>query len=106
MLAFEGLLFASLGFAWNDGRLLVELVLAPLGAGVALLTRSSLLVQVEAVHELEMWWDDNRGDYVGPDVVGIRKQRRGFKQILWPWNALPWSFAAAWTIAALISVGR
>jgi hypothetical protein len=74
-------------------------VLGGVGALICFFTWQALRVSPDAVESLLGWWEQHgRGRYVGPDVIGTRVERKGFKALLWPWNALPLIISVAWLL--------
>jgi hypothetical protein len=100
---FNGFLFASIAFAWEKSGLLVT-VIALLGIAVSILSGTALLASNKAFRDLYEWWQKKKPEnYDGPDVIGLRpryKDRPG--RWLTPWAILPFLFASAWFIIALI----
>ena len=72
LVTLHGLLFASLGFAWKDGKELVPLI-----SGLGILTSYSIRIHLKladhAIKTLVARWDQfGKDDYTGPDVIGLR----------------------------------
>lgn len=100
---FNGFLFASIAFAWDKSWLLV-FVLASLGIAVSLLSGTALLAANRAFRELYDWWQNKKPEnYDGPDVIGLPPRYKGWPgSWLNPWGILPFLFALAWFIIAII----
>jgi hypothetical protein len=101
----QGLLFASLGVAWDKPRasLLIP-ILCGLGIGTAVTILLSLIGASRAQAQLIAWWDIHRPEsYAGPDIVGLRPASSKLGVLLDPWNWLAAMFVAAWLA---VIVGR
>lgn len=101
LLTLQGLLFASLGFAWGNARSLILLL-----SVVGILTSVSILYMLrlaqQAIAGLIKTWDLNRSqNYDGPDVIGIRP-RQAVHRWFSPSFILPMIFIIAWTIVPLL----
>jgi len=96
---FQGLLFASLGFAWQkqDSKCLI-VIFSLLGMIVSALLFCTLLTSTIASMNLLKCWDRLKPKtYDGPDVVGFApKKCRLFRMVIAPWNLIPLFFIAAW----------
>jgi hypothetical protein len=109
----QGLLFAALGFSWDnqDAHLLVY-CLCLLGSLIALSSLVTLASGDEAINNTLYWWDIHKPiDYFGPDVIGLTSNGIGnrnplylrffsirFKanKMIYPWYVLPRLFIGAW----------
>jgi hypothetical protein len=103
-LTIQGLLFAALGFGWDKSWVLVSGVLAPAGVVICLSCRSTLILGPMTVGDLLRRWDETSKGYAGPDVVGARFDFRGWRQLIWPWNAIPLALGLAWVAAGVLRV--
>lgn len=94
----QGLLFASLGVAWDKPTASALLpILCGLGIGTAVTILLSLIGASRAQAQLIAWWDIHRPEsYVGPDIVGLRPASSKLGVLLDPWNWLAAMFVAAW----------
>ena len=107
----EGLLFASLGFAWKDAQQLIY-ILCLLGLATAISSSRELKLSSMGITHLKNWWhtwlqQHEPEVYVGPPVIGLNLEGRakgrgewGF--ILRPAKSLPWLFAGAWILLCLL----
>ena len=68
MAAFNGLLFAALGFAWDKpGATFLTTVFSVLGVAASFLNGLALIYASNAQRRLLIWWHNNRPDpYAGP----------------------------------------
>ncbi len=94
----QALLFAALGFSWENSPLLLTLLIAVIGLSTTWSIGSAIAVYDPSVRRLYQWWKDNLpAEYpAGPHVIGIWLPPSGCRKYLQPWRALPWIFAAAW----------
>lgn len=101
----QGLLFASLGVAWDKSTASSLLpILCGLGIGTAVIILLSLVGASRAQAQLIAWWDAHRPEsYAGPDVLGLRPANSKLGGLLDPWNWLAAMFVAAWLA---VIVGR
>ena len=94
LVTLQGLLFASLGFAWKDGKEMIP-VLGSLGIVTSLATGLSLYFAIKSIDTLLA---DERGmrelGYTGPRVIGHQDQ--SIVRLLLPWFLLPCAFTVAW----------
>jgi hypothetical protein len=95
----QGLLFAALGFIWDKTDVVVLMrVLCGVGILMSAIVLSTLVTASKAQRELLKWWDDNKEDYDGPDVIGCRPSRLRFARYAAPWSVIAMTFIAAWAI--------
>jgi hypothetical protein len=125
LFALNGFLFAALGFAWADAESTsLVLVLAAVGAVVALSVQRSLATSVLAISKLSRLAEnlDPTGDFPPPQVIGLRSRERAEERrrvqaerrhrgtswliVLDPWRFLPWCLAAAWIAVAVLRLVR
>jgi hypothetical protein len=93
----QGLLFASLAFAWDKSAPLAFL-LAGLGIATAIsLGWATALVSL-ASKSIYKWWTENvpAEERERRLVVGLWGPSRGVMRMLRPWRALPLIFVIAW----------
>ena len=100
--AFQGALFGSLVFAWQnkDSNWLV-VVFSVLGAFIAANIFLSIVASTLALQNILKEWDRRKPkDYSGPDIIsyapGSPGSRRLWAMLLAPWCMIPLSFIAAW----------
>jgi hypothetical protein len=100
LLTFQGLLLASLGFAWGaKGSKPLVRIFAGLGIVVSVVSVFGLLTATNAMYGLVDWWSQHRpADYAGPDVIGASVPLRWPRvfRYLTPWNLFPLLFVVAW----------
>jgi hypothetical protein len=119
----QGLLFATLGFAWDkqDAHLLIY-GCCIVGSLIALSSLIALASGDEAINRTIYWWDIHKpDDYHGPDIIGLTINALGdrqsfllrifFKEFkitksLYPWYFLPRLFIAAWIVVAILNYFR
>ena len=104
----QGLLFASLGFAWDkkDTKVLIA-VFSFIGVMVALSAWSSLIISNEARRDLVVWWDNNKPvSYTDPDVIGTRAFDGTLTRLMRPWRALPFLFILGWIFVFFVNLSR
>ena len=98
--AFQGLLFAALGFSWGKkGSEPLANIFCLLGISVSiLLALISLFNASLATRRLLIWWYENKpSNYEGPGVIGFAPRHpRSFLILIPPWNLLPLCFLFAW----------
>jgi hypothetical protein len=105
LVTLQGLLFASLGFAWKDAKELVY-VISALGILISISAFSALILWYRASKSILNEWRDHKPvDYNGPDVIGYRSQSK-FWGFLRPWYFLPIIFAVAWLSVIVINLRR
>jgi hypothetical protein len=96
----QGLLFASLGFAWKDGNELIP-ILGLLGIATSLSTLLSLYYAIDTIETLFTQWGKRcNQSYSGPDVI-IHKHKTRIR-LLFPWFVFPFTFALSWTVVLLL----
>ena len=72
LVTLHGFLFAALGFAWKDGKVLIPL-LGFVGVFTSLSIMYHLFLSHLAIGRLVGMWENNKPDpYDGPDVIGHR----------------------------------
>lgn len=100
MAAFNGLLFAALGFAWGKpGARFLTLVFSSLGLLSSLLSGIALVFAADSLRRLMLWWEANRPeDYNGPGVMGAnpRAGKKLYGFYFTPWILLAVVFAGGW----------
>jgi len=105
--AFNGLLFASLGFAWGkpDARA-ISIIFCLLGIASSLLTGSGLLFASLAQRRLLRWWFAKRpADYDGPGVMGQEPLDKGMTSMYFtPWFLLAMIFVLGWCAVLVVAV--
>jgi hypothetical protein len=98
--AFNGLLFAALGFAWDKPETkFLEIVLSFLGFATSFLNGVALVFTSNAQRRLLFWWYENRPrDYTGPGVMGGAPLDPGrlLSFYFTPWILLAFIFASGW----------
>jgi hypothetical protein len=96
---FQGLLFASLAFAWDkqDSKRLV-VIFAVFGMIISVLIVCTLLASTIASWRLLKYWDAHKpSNYEGPDVIGFAPTERNIlPMLIAPWNLIPLFFVVAW----------
>jgi hypothetical protein len=99
----NGFLFATLGFAWKDGKQLLPII-AILGMATSLSILFPLGAAQLAIDGLVKAWDENKPlDYQGPDIIGHRTKKtfpHANKTIIYaglPWFLLPILLIIAWS---------
>ncbi len=108
LVTLQGFLFAALGFAWKDGRELINV----LGA-IGIVASLSLALPIHLAHQgilnMKKAWDKNKPDnYDGPDVIGYYSPNPLVRLILsWlaPWHSLPILFVVAWVVVIWVQSG-
>ena len=94
----QGLLFASLGFAWDKPKIepFVDL-LCFLGIAMSVILFALLAGASVAMYRLSKWWDDHKPkSYDGPDVIGLKPLRWPLLRCFGPWSFIPLLFLMAW----------
>lgn len=103
----QGLLFASLGFAWDKGnaRSLIE-VLCLLGVAISVVHFFALIAATRAIGRLFDWWEAHKPQgYEGPGVAGLPPYKNLILRYAVFWNWVPLIFLLAWAIIWHISAG-
>ncbi len=105
--AFNGLLFTSLGFAWDKpDATFFRAIVSVLGFATSFLNGLALIFAANAQRRLLLWWKLRipKG-YAGPGVMGAEPldSRRLFSMYFTPWILLTFIFAVGW-VAILWSV--
>ncbi|MHC4648916.1 MAG: RipA family octameric membrane protein [Planctomycetota bacterium] len=107
LVTLHGLLFAALGFAWDDAGNAKGLiiVLAMLGITTSLSIMITLYTAHAAMVRLVKAWGDNKpSDYEGPDIIGYRGALPLPVAIVLPWVVIPVLLALAWAVVLIINV--
>ena len=105
LFALNGLLFAAVGFAWNDKDSVPLIVtLAALGVAVSVSVKVSLVASDQAVHALRAFVHVETYDppVWGADYVELNDLSRK----VYPWVAIPWFLALAWIAIAIARCAR
>ena len=105
--AFQGLLLASLAFAWDksDAKMII-VVLGILGILVAISVGIGTCRANGSINNCNAEWDRIRpNEYSGLDIEGVRSQS-GYFWWLMPGYFVPWAFAAAWIAILAINCTR
>jgi hypothetical protein len=103
----QGLLFASLGFAWDKptARPLIQ-VLCVLGVAISVVQFCALIASTTAIGRLFDWWENNKPqDYNGPDVAGWPPAKSLILRYMVFWNWVPLLFLGAWAVIWFVSTG-
>jgi hypothetical protein len=100
MAAFNGLLFAALGFAWDkSGAIFLTIIFSILGFAASFLNGVALIFTSNAQRRLLFWWQRKKPKhYDGPGVMG-GEPLDGDKLYTFyftPWILLAMTFAAGW----------
>lgn len=106
MAAFNGLLFAALGFAWDKhGAQFLSIVFSLLGISASLLNGIALIFASNAQRRLLTWWHTKRPvTYDGPGVMGCEPlDSKRYSMFFAPWILLAFMFVAGW-LAILVFV--
>lgn len=108
LIQIQGLLFASLGFAWRGAPSGLIIILAIVGVIVSVSISRSLLWHGPAVTDLYKWWqselteDQQRTRKVigrwNPSALG------SFDRWTRPWRAMPIVFDVAWAGVILVRI--
>jgi hypothetical protein len=94
--AFQGFLFAALGFSWGKDPNL-PLVICGLGFAVASLVFAGIFISALATRRTRILWLKKKPrDYKGPDIFGFYPQWARFTHFLTPELLLPLVFGVAW----------
>src|ERR1039457_4878880 len=99
MAAFNGLLFAALGFAWDkSGARFLTIVFSILGIAASSLNGFALIFAARAQKRLLSWWHSRKPpEYNGPGVMGSEPVALFFVYVA-PWILLSFIFAVGWLI--------
>lgn len=106
MAAFNGLLFAALGFAWDKhGARFLVIVFSLLGVSTSFLNSIALIFASNAQRRLLTWWHSNKPEkYLGPGVMGCEPlDSKRYSLYFTPWILLAFAFTAGW-LAILLYV--
>lgn len=96
MVTLQGLLFTALGFAWDkEDAFGLIWVFGIVGIVISISSGISFRAATRAERRLLDWWNHNKGDYNGPDVVGLHAPN-SILSMLYPWRVLPIVFVLAW----------
>ena len=102
MAAFNGLLFAALGFAWDKrGGRFLTMVFCTLGFFASFLNGLALILASNAQRSLLLWWHKKRPkDYDGPGVMGSEPldNNRLYSMYVAPWVWLAFIFSGGWVV--------
>ncbi len=102
----QGLLFASLGFAWDkpNAKPLIEM-LCFLGIALSFVQLCALIAATRAIGGLFDWWETNKPEgYIGPGVAGRPPAKNRLLRYLVFWNWVPFLFLCAWVVIWHINV--
>ena len=108
MAAFNGLLFAAMGFAWDKpGAKFLSIVFSILGIATSFLNGVALIFASNAQRRLLAWWHRFKpSPYVGPGVMGCEPlDEKKYSLYFTPWITLAFIFTCGW-LAILIFVIR
>jgi len=103
----QGLLFASLGFAWDkrDARALIGVVCF-VGVAISVIHLFALIAATRAMGRLFDWWDANKPcDYIGPGVAGLNPSKNVVVRYIVFWNWMPPLFICAWALIWYLVAG-
>lgn len=100
MAAFNGLLFAALGFAWDkSGARFLTIVFSILGFAASFLNGLALVFASHAQRRLLFWWQSRKPTpYTGPGVMGGEPlDSKGLYSFYFtPWILLALALAVGW----------
>ena len=99
MAAFNGLLFAALGFAWDkSGARFLTVIFSVLGVSASFLNGLALIFASTAQRRPLFWWHRNRPKaYAGPGVMGSEPiDKRRYSLYVTPWILLAFILTAGW----------
>lgn len=108
LIQLHGFLFAALAFAWDKGTFLIVL-LCGVGVCSSVAIGNSLRWAVVAGDRLEADWENRRGDYDGPPIIGLGKSYgRRIERIppFHPSHTLPLILCVAWLLVCLAAATR
>ena len=96
----QGLLFASLGFAWDKHQTTVLIfVFCCLGIAISIIQLVALISATRAICGLSEWWEAHKpNDYFGPGVTGRSPAKNSLFRYLVFWNWIPLLFIVTWAI--------
>jgi hypothetical protein len=105
MAAFNGLLFAALGFAWDkSGARFLTTIFSILGVSASFLNGLALIFASHAQRRLLIWWHGRSAGYTGPGVMGCEPlDKKLYSLYLTPWILLSSVLTAGW-LAILVFV--
>ncbi len=109
MAAFNGLLFAALGFAWEkSGTDFLLKVICVLGILSSLLNGIAVEMACFAQRRVLLWWHSNKPpDYAGPGVMGSEPlDSRLYSIYFSPWFLLCMSFMVSWAAILFHTPGK
>jgi hypothetical protein len=110
MAAFNGLLFASLGFSWEkQDTNLLKIVISCLGIAASFLNGLALVFAADAQRRLLQWWHDNtpKNSYKGPGVMGVEPKDKERRSLYFaPWIILSFLFTLGWLAILIFVLGR
>jgi len=109
MAAFNGLLFAALGFAWDKpGIRFLTVVISFLGVSASFLNGLTLIFASNAQRRLLSWWHSlNHESYFGPGVMGCEPlDRKRYSLYATPWILLAFIFTAGWVAILIFEVTK
>lgn len=95
---YQALLFASLSFAWDKGRILVW-VICGVGIVTAFSAFAALRLSDLSYVNLGRWWKKNLSAYKGPPRQG--HEADFFLIGAMPSKVLPWIFMVSWLVLAI-----
>jgi hypothetical protein len=100
----QGLLFATLGFAWEKQSAKVLIViLCILGIAISILQLFALISATRAICRLSDWWEANKPrDYTGPGVAGLAPRKHLISRYAVFWNWIPIFFFCTWVVILYI----
>ncbi len=99
MAAFNGLLFAALGFAWDkQNTKFLVMIFSSLGIATSLLNGLALIFAAQAQRRLLNWWNKNKPNrYSGPGVMGTEPlDKNKYSLYFSPWIILSFLFVMGW----------
>jgi hypothetical protein len=108
LMTIQGLLFATLGFAWHKiGDVGLVIIVSALGVFVSASMWLVLRLSELAFQGLIEWWEKHQPkDYNGPPILGLRTKPGGLLLYMLPWKTLPWVFAVAWAAIFVLNLCR